>query len=570
MANWIDKTIAAISPAAGVRRLAARAALERTTALTSPTETRERISGPGGYRGGRSDRRATSNWPGRPRSANADRGKATTLVGRSRDAAMNMPLATAAIDRRVTYTIGTGMMAIPQLDADRLGLTDDQAAELTAQIMRDYDRYMSSTDPDAERAATGYEQQEIVLRSRLETGDILGIRVMPTEIEQPGRLSSMAWKLIEGDRIVSPTGHTEGEKSPKYKAVIVYGVEQDNFGAAQAYHVLRKPQQNGNIGRTANDTVRVPAWGEKSPLPSSLLVMKKTRPEQARGIPILAPVLETLKQVSDLTDAELFAAVMGAMLAIVYKSPGAAALPEADYGSGDIVQSDGPLPETLGPQQRSDYRLEAGTVLELDTDCEVDVKTPGRPNPAFDPFFQALAKQLAAALETPVEVLLLSFESSYTASKAALENFYVLVRREQASLASHWCDAHYRCWLWEQVARGRYPLIGTDFFDNAEIRALWSEVRHQGDGKLSLDPAREAKAFEIYEAHGWATGEQITAMLFGGDYAANVSKRAGEHKAWLSAGLPVPNAKGGGNAPAAEHDAPAADGNEDNGDDDGI
>ncbi|RDV06419.1 phage portal protein [Sphingorhabdus pulchriflava] len=568
MANWIDRTIAAISPAAGVRRIAARAALERTTALTSPTETRERISGPGGYRGGRSDRRATSNWSSRPRSANADGSQRKTLVGRSRDAAMNLPLATAAIDRRVTYTVGTGMMAIPQLDAERLGLVEEDAAALTAQIMRDYDRYMSSKDPDAERSATGYEQQEIVLRGRLETGDILGIRVMPQAATQPGRLSETAWKLIEGDRIVSPNGHIEGEKHTKFNGVIVFGVEQDSYGAAKAYHVLKKPQQNGALGRTADDTVRIPAWGSKSPLPSSVLVMKKTRPEQARGIPILAPVLETLKQISDLTEAELFAAVMAAMLAIVYKSPGAAALPEADYGSGDIVQSDGPSPETLATQQRSDYRLESGTVLELDTDCEVDVKSPGRPNPAFDPFFQALAKQLAAALETPVEVLLLSFEASYTASKAALENFYILVRREQASLSSHWCDPHYQCWLWEQVARGRYPQIGPDFFDNAEIRALWSDVRHQGDGKISLNPQQEAKAFEIYEAHGWATGEQITAMLFGGDYAANVTKRAGEHRAWVDSGLPVPNAKGGGNAPAAEHEAPATGGN-DNGDDDG-
>ena len=71
------------------------------------------------------------------------------------------------------------MMAIPQLDAERLGITPDEAALLTAQVMRDYDRYMASRDPDAERVATGYEQQEIVLRGKLVSGDVLAIRVMP-------------------------------------------------------------------------------------------------------------------------------------------------------------------------------------------------------------------------------------------------------------------------------------------------------------------------------------------------------------------------------------------------------
>ncbi len=571
MANMIDKAIAAVAPVTGLKRMAARAALQKSTALTSPVEPGGRIAGAGGFRGGQSDRRATRGWRTKARSANADAAKRGTLIARSRDAAMNLPLATAAIERQVTYTVGTGMMAIPQLDAERLGISEVEAAAMSAQIMRDYDRYMSSLDPDAERSATGYEQQEIVLRGMLESGDILGIRVMPKPTEQHGRVHQMAWKLIEGDRIVSPTGHIEGTPY-EGGAVVVHGVELDGYGAAKAYHVLKKAPNAGVLSRTANDTVLIPAWGKNTPLPTSVLLMRKKRAEQARGIPVLAPVLETLKQISDLGEAELFAAVMGAMLAIVYKSPGAAALPEADYGNGEIVQSEGPPPETLTGQHRGEYQLESGTVLELDTDCEVDVKTPGRPNPAYDPFFMSLAKQLGAALEMPAEVILLSFESSYTASKAALENFYMLVKRTQAWLSNHWCDPHYLCWLWEQVAKGRYKMPG--FLDNSELRALWSDVRHQGDGKISLNPQQEAKAFEIYQANGWATGEQITAMLFGGDYDANVRKRIGEHQRWVDGGLPVPNAKGGGSAPAAEHaggsnDASGAD-DTDDGDDNGT
>lgn len=566
MATLIDRMVAAISPRAGLQRVTQRAALRAATAMTSPTEPGGRITGPGGYRGGQSDRRATKGWFARLRSANSDGlGRQQTLTARSLDAWMNLPLATAAVERRVTFTVGTGMMAIPQLDAERLGVTAEEAARLTAQIMRDYDAYMASKDPDAERTATGYELQELVLRGQCLAGDVLGVRVMPQA--QVGRRHLTAWKLVEGSRVLSPLGHIDGEPLGGAGAVVVAGVEQDAFGAAVAYHVLKKvPEANAWV-RRADDTVRIPAWGERTGTPTAILVLQKKRPEQARGVPLLAPVLETLKQVSDLTDAELFAAVLTAMLAITYKSPGAGALPEADYGSEDsagLISSANP---DLASSSASQYRMEAGTVLEIDTDAEVDVSSPGRPNPAFDPFFTALCKQLAAALETPVEVLLLNFQSSYTASKAALENFYVLVRKIREHLGSHWCTPTYEAWLYEQVAKGRYAMPG--FLEDPVLRELWSDVRHRGDGKISLNPQQEAKAFEIYEAHGWRTGAAIAAELAGEDYDANVRTRIGEHQRWVDGGLPVPGAKGGGSEPAAEHRAggspePAA---QDDGDD---
>jgi capsid protein len=85
------------------------------------------------------------------------------------------------------------------------------------------------------------------------------------------------------------------------------------------------------------------------------------------------------------------------------------------------------------------------------------------------------------------------------------------------------------------------------FLTDENKRAAWSRVRFRGDGKLSMDPAREAKALEIHEAHGWSTGAQITAELNGGDYDANVTARIAEHQRFVAGGLPIPNVVGGGN-----------------------
>jgi lambda family phage portal protein len=576
-ANLMDRMIGAVAPARALRRVAARASLAAATSLTggaaavapgSPTEPGGGLWGRGGYKGGHSDRRQTRGWFARSRSANADvLGDQKTVIARSRDAAMNMPLATAAVERPITFTVGTGLMAIPDLDAEALGISEEEALRLSSLIAADFDNYMASTDPDAERTATGYGMQEIVLRGVLESGDIAALRVMPEG--QKGRLSDTAWKLIEADRIVSPSGHREGERWGGTPArprpgervrttgptgnVVAGGVEVDDYGAPVAYHVLRRaPTSFGGAAqgsRMEGDTVRIPAWGEETDLPSVVHVMAKRRPEQFRGVSMLAPVLEALKQVSDLTEAELFASVMQAMLAIIYKSPGAQAMPEPDYGDQGAAEPGivtGGIPGAAPASPMSGIRFEAGTVLEIDSEAGAEMKSPGRPNPAFDPFFMAMAKQIAAAVEVPIEVLMLSFEASYSASRGALEVFYLKVRQRREWLASHWCAPGYRAWLFEQVARGRYQLAG--FLTDPARRARWSNVRFRGDGKISLDPAREAKALETQEAHAWRTGAEITAELTGGDYEMNVKRRAGEHRRFVEAGLPIPNQKGGGAA----------------------
>lgn len=544
-----DRMAGAISPRWGARRLADRAAYGAIAAATSVPAPGGEVGKRGGYRGGQSDRRQTRGWFARPRSANADAlGNQHELIGRSRDAAMNLPPATAAIERNVTFTVGTGLMAIPDLDAEVLGLTPEDKAAWTARIMRDYDAYMSSTDPDAERGCSGYGQQEVVLRAMLESGDVLGLRCWPDD--QIGRVHMTAWKLIEAERVASPYGHVDGKVRNTNGPVIVGGVELDGYGAAQAFHVIAKAQTPPAMGRTANDTERYDAWGRESKLPGAVLVYDKRRPEQARGVPFLAPVLELIRLFSDATDAAALSLVLQSMLAVIYKSPGASAMPEPEYGTGELVQSEG-VPETLPPRPGSNVHFEPGMVLELDNDADVELQSPGKDNPVYEKFFETLMTLVGAATGTPFGVLMARFNNSYTASKGELEVFYKEIVRRVSRFSSAWCDPHYACWLYEQVARGVYVLPG--FLDDMALRRAWCSARWAGDGKISLDPLRERKAFEIDEAHAWRTGQQITAEINGGDFDANLERRALEHARFVEKNLPIPGAKGGGSAPASEH-----------------
>jgi capsid protein len=508
------------------------------------TEPGGRIDKRGGYRAGQSDRRQTRNWRALPKSANSDTlGRQREMIGRSRDAAMNLAPATAAIERNVTFAIGSGLMAIPDLDAEVLGITPQEKAAWTARIRRDYDLYMASTDPDAERAVTGYGQQAVVLRAVFESGDVLGLRCWPDE--QIGRVHMTAWKLVEADRIVSPFSHTEGERHGGQSGpVVVGGVELDSYGAARAFHVLQKAPGAYTTARRADDTKRYPAWGQETQLRNAVLVFDKRRPEQVRGVPLLAPVLELVRIFADVTDAAAMSLLLQSMLAVIYKSPDATAMPEPEYGAGELVQSEG-VPQTMGDATGGKgIAFEAGMVLELDSDSEIDLKSPGKDNPAYEKFFESVLTLVGAATGTPFGVLMARFNNSYTASKGEMELFYKTVTQRVEAFTGNWCTPHYHAWLYERVARGIYGLPG--FLDDLAMREAWCSARWAGDGKISLDPLRERKAFEIDEAHAWQTGAQIAAQINGGDYDANVVQRGTEHRDFVGAGLPLPNQNGGG------------------------
>ena len=75
-----------------------------------------------------------------------------------------------------------------------------------------------------------------------------------------------------------------------------------------------------DIGTIATWT-RVKAFGSETGTPNMLQICHDLRPEQYRGVPYLAPVIETLKQVSRYTNAELTAAIIKSFFALFFTEP---------------------------------------------------------------------------------------------------------------------------------------------------------------------------------------------------------------------------------------------------------
>ncbi len=299
MVNILDKAIAAVSPIAGYRRATARAAL---SILNNGT-------GYGNY-GASHTSRAMRSWHVGGGSSKEDiEDNLDTLRKRSRDAYMGIPLAAGALKTLRTNVVGSGLVPTPQVDADYLHLTEEQADQLQAQITREFNLWADSTACDASGMDNFWRMQTLAFTSFLMNGDAFAAVQYR---ERPNWPYALQLRLIEADQVCSP-GRSDRLAPCKVGGEdvfqIVQGVETNEAGEIIAYWVANRHPLEYDIPVPLSWN-RVEAHDPATGAPNILCITQRERAGQRRGVPILAPVLPTLKQMGRYTEAELAAAIV--------------------------------------------------------------------------------------------------------------------------------------------------------------------------------------------------------------------------------------------------------------------
>lgn len=153
----------------------------------------------GAYHGGKSSRRALSEW--KPQAGSADTDTLDDLPylrDRSRDLVRNAPIAGGALATVVSNVVGTGLTLQSAIDADALGLSDEEATAWQADIERRWRLWSQSPDCDVTRRQRFYGLQALAFRTTLESGDCL---VLTPVLRRPGKAGALALQIIEADRV---------------------------------------------------------------------------------------------------------------------------------------------------------------------------------------------------------------------------------------------------------------------------------------------------------------------------------------------------------------------------------
>ena len=496
----LDRLITRLSPKWALERDQARAALARS----------------GGYVGGAYSQRF-ANWTPGVRDADGDiTYDLREMRGRSRDLARNAPIARGAVGTMVTYVVGTGLSVQSRIDADLLGLDDDEASAKQKEFERYFNTWAASQFADASQRQSFYELQDLAERSELESGDAFALLVKSKAPNWPYR---MAVQIVEADRVCN-----EGRRMDTDE--MTQGIVRKNGIPSSVWIADRHPGRV--IGSAKTEWKEVPFYG-KTGRRLCLHLMHMERPDQTRGVPWLAPIIAKVKQLDRYSDAEVDAAVNAAANAVF-----ATMDPEA---FNDLFDADA-QGAYIDNAKRWDGTIESGRVISTLPGESITSPTPGRPNPAFEQFFLAVNNEIAMGLGLPRDVLLKAFNASYSASRAALMDAWRTYKVRRFRKASRFCQPIYEEIISDGVAMGHLSAPG--FLADPMIRAAWLGSFWSGDGPGALDPTKEATAAKLRIDMGQTTLPEEILAYDGGDWEAKhrTSTRVKDER--IEAGLEPP------------------------------
>lgn len=532
--NLIDRAVAAVSPERGLRRAAARQGLELIN------------SGYGNY-GASTTKKSMRGWQFAGGDAKSDiEDNLKTLRERSRDAYMGVPIATGALKTMRTNVVAGGLTPSPQIDADFLGMTPEQANDLQMQIIREFSLWADSPLCDADRVDNFYKLQQLAFLAYMMNGDAFAVLPMRHNV---GQQYDLRVQLIEADRVCSPDGDDRLFPCIVDNHVvdsIVQGVETDETGAVIAYWICNQhPLSSMTAMPEPMKWNRVEAYGATTGRRNILHIMNRERSGQRRGVPMLAPVLEALKQLGRYTDAEITAAVISAMFTVFITKDA----PSIGRPLGEVI----PPNQQIDAEDRGTIELGSGAIIDLDAGEKVEFADPKHPNTGFDAFSTAIIRQIASALEIPSEVLMKQFTASYSAARGALNEFWRTCDMMRSWFVDDFCQPIYEEWMTEAVATGRINAPG--FLEDPAIKKAYTSCTWNGPARTNLNPVQEVDAAVKRVDAGFSTADQETATMNGGSYAMNIRQRIIEAKMKkevddIAKGEEVQNRQSGGNAAA--------------------
>lgn len=377
---------------------------------------------------------AMAGFFARSESAIQDNLSRQELASRARILDMSSPVARAAIQCLCQGVIGSGLRYSPLPTSQYF----ENYSELTDILSERLDLMSNLHLLDSTGRLTFGELQSALFRNFILSGDAFLIR------KRTGKQSS--WRLIEERTCFTPPWMDMDETGALARTedghIVVDGVELSKSLRPIAYWFTFTPDKC----ETKDEWVRIPAFDRKG-LPIVLHAAMIDRCDQYRGLPLLAPLIETIWTTLCYAQAETQGALIEAAHSFFITSDAMnptldplasisrAALNEPLVPDEDAKQDEdaqytldplgfGGLENSWfgGAMRRSQY-VSPGTSVRLKPGEKIEYPPSNRPNSYYGAFLETQAKLVGAATRIPYEVLLQNFESSYSASRAALGQF---------------------------------------------------------------------------------------------------------------------------------------------------
>ena len=235
-------------------------------------------------------------------------------------------------------------------------------------------------------------------------------------------------QFIDGSRIGNPSGEFTSSEESSFQN----GVEVDKIGKPLSYVV------GNRVSGTLRDTKLIPAR-------DFIPFLRRVRPNQYRGVPELATVINTLQDCDEYDRVEMMAAKVSASLSVVVKRENSYEFELQNRLDAGEQDSGGNL-EQFEPGRF--HYMEPGEDVSV-------VSSNGRPNVDGIQWVSYLLRKVGSAVGIPLEFLLMEIGgSSFSASQGVVLQYQQTVESYQSDLIRV-MSRLYRRWLSQQIAAGK-------------------------------------------------------------------------------------------------------------------
>lgn len=419
------------------------------------------------------------------------------------------------VRRLVTNEINTGLHPETRPDEPILGYADGQLSEWSEDVENRFEIYASQPDIcDHFRASTLYQIQEAARTEALIEGDVLVV------LGQHPRAKVPTVRLVNAQLVQSPLAP---EGVPDGHAV-KHGVERDRQGRVVAYWIRQDVFEFKRIRARNARTGRRVAWLEFG---------EDKRYDDERGMPLLAVVLQSLKEIDRYRDAAVRKAVVNSIVAlfITKKEDKPGTLP---LTGGATRKQNVTTGETTVAQRNFKIRNQIpGLALEeLQTGEEPKGFDSRGVDEKFGDFEEAIIQAVAWSREVPPEILKLAFSNNYSASQAAINEFKIYLERVRGKIGASFCRPIYVEWLISEAINGRVqaPGLVQAWRDPAQYVTFgaWTASNWYGSIKPSTDMFKQAKGSELLLQMGLTTRAREARNLTGTKFSKNVKQQIRE------------------------------------------
>jgi lambda family phage portal protein len=450
-----------------------------------------------------------------------------TLRARSAELFKRNLYARGLIRRLITNELNTGLHLEATPEESVLGFEEDGLADWSEKVEIRF--YLWGKDPFAcdhiELRSFGALQAMARLEALVD-GDVLVVN------RQDARTGLPRVQLISGSAVQTPFGVTAQRGNR-----IEHGVELDAFGRQVAYWVRQ----------TDGTTKRLPAFGEKSGRRLAWLVYGvDKRLDDVRGEPLLALVLQSLKEIDRYRDSTQRKAVINSMLAMFIKKdvdkPGSRPF---TAGGGAIRRDNDTAIDSTGAERsfRVAEHIPGLVIDELQAGEEPEAFQTNGTVENFGAFEEAVIQAVAWANEVPPEIMRLSFSSNYSASQAAINEFKAYLNRVRTSFGENFCGPIFQEWLLSEALNRRVDAPGLleAWRDPAQydIYGAWVASDWSGNIKPAVDQSKLVKGYKEMVAEGFITRDRAARELTGTKYSKNAQKLRRENEQLAAANAPI-------------------------------